>query len=201
MDNIDNTIIEISCDCGAPLCSKCATLDHPGLTCLDNQSMQRKGDNVVIELANDQGWKQCPNCSNVIDLVSGCNHMTCRCGYGFCYLCLQPWDKANGTCSSRQCAVWDEDRLVEAAQNRVEQQVVRRAVPQNQIARMVQREMVALEDNEQCDHEWRRQNVRNGECERCGYDLWSYGMVCQGGCHSTVCYTCAHHRIPQRGWG
>jgi IBR domain, a half RING-finger domain/SAM domain (Sterile alpha motif)/Zinc finger, C3HC4 type (RING finger) len=200
LDRLDSTFTEISCDCGAPLCAKCESLAHPGQSCLVNKAMTAKDDHAVIELAAAQGWKQCPNCSNIIEFISGCNHMTCRCGHGFCYLCLRPWDNTNGMCSTRQCAVWSEDRLVVAAQNRVDQQIIGRNVPQNEIARRVQVEMNALEHNEQCAHQWVRRNMRHRECERCSFYLWSYGMVCHGGCRSVVCYTCAHHRIPQRGW-
>ena len=35
----------------------------------------------VIELAKQSGWRRCQHCRNVIELVYGCNHMTCRCGH------------------------------------------------------------------------------------------------------------------------
>lgn len=136
--------------------------------------------------------------SVMIELRSGCFHMTCsNCNHEFCYRCLRHWDRNNSTCPSGQCELWDEDMLQEAAEARVNRQGVAMA-PRVRLQR-VREEMNALRTNEECLHEWTRQDLV-GECERCGYDLWMYGMVCEGGCNSTVCYTCAHHRIPSRGW-
>lgn len=45
----------------------------------------------------------------MIELTTGCFHMTCRCKTQFCYLCSSPWK----TC---QCPRWDEQRLVTRAE-------------------------------------------------------------------------------------
>lgn len=32
-------------------------------------------------------FKQCPNCKFWVEKNQGCDHMTCRCKYQFCYVC------------------------------------------------------------------------------------------------------------------
>ncbi|KAF0465694.1 Serine/arginine repetitive matrix protein 2 [Gigaspora margarita] len=44
--------------------------------------------------------KQCPNCSSRIKKNEGCDHMTCRCGHQFCWICMNEWDKPHkSSCS------------------------------------------------------------------------------------------------------
>jgi len=40
--------------------------------------------------AGDSDIKQCPGCSRHVMRVIGCLHMTCECGYKFCWSCLGP---------------------------------------------------------------------------------------------------------------
>lgn len=39
------------------------------------------------ELAEKEGWKQCPGCKNIVERIEGCDFMTCQCGHAFCYRC------------------------------------------------------------------------------------------------------------------
>jgi len=41
--------------------------------------------------------KSCPNCRATIEKDDGCNHMTCRCGYHWCWLCVAIIDPNNLT--------------------------------------------------------------------------------------------------------
>ena len=204
LDFVDSTeSSHLDCRCGAALCTICATASHPGITCEENKARRGGSDEAFLKLAREQGWKQCPSCSHMIELVLGCNHMVCSsCRHHFCFQCLLPWDTRSGNCSSGKCAVWEEPNLYARAEERVAAaEMAAGRVLQQQERAVVRADAVrALQANEVCNHHWRRVGLQ-GACERCGYDLWVYGMVCQGVCRATVCYTCCYHRIPRRGWG
>jgi hypothetical protein len=40
--------------------------------------------------------KKCDKCGDHIEKNQGCNHMTCRCGYEFCWLCRKEWKSVGG---------------------------------------------------------------------------------------------------------
>ncbi|KEQ71256.1 hypothetical protein M436DRAFT_65408 [Aureobasidium namibiae CBS 147.97] len=73
------------------------------------------GDAGLESLARTQGWQTCNRCKSVVQLSMGCNHVTCRCGHQFCYVCGAPWK----TCG---CQQWSERNLQQilAIQNREE---------------------------------------------------------------------------------
>ena len=48
----------------------------------DQQQGQQNQANVV-----SKNLKRCPSCNVVIEKTGGCNHMTCKCGTHFCWLC------------------------------------------------------------------------------------------------------------------
>ncbi|KAI1478009.1 hypothetical protein F4774DRAFT_387462 [Daldinia eschscholtzii] len=88
-----------TCDeCGDQTCMICKGATHDG-DCPEDEQL-----NQVIQLATEQHWQRCQNCWAMVELNTGCNHMTCRCGFGFCYVCGGRWK----TC---QCEHWDEHRL------------------------------------------------------------------------------------------
>ncbi|EAW06656.1 uncharacterized protein ACLA_083510 [Aspergillus clavatus NRRL 1] len=48
-------------------------------------------DEEVLQLSEREGWRRCFQCRKVIELGVGCNHITCRCGAEFCYVCGTKW--------------------------------------------------------------------------------------------------------------
>lgn len=36
----------------------------------------------------------------MVEKVEGCNHITCKCKYEFCYLCGGAWNKGNHDCGN-----------------------------------------------------------------------------------------------------
>ncbi|KAH9924190.1 uncharacterized protein B0H18DRAFT_438041 [Fomitopsis serialis] len=53
---------------------------------------------------SQRGWTRCPACDQMIELHSGCYHMTCVCAMQFCYVCGSPWK----TCV---CPQWEQVEL------------------------------------------------------------------------------------------
>lgn len=59
------------CDeCGHHTCTTCKGASHSG-DCPNDGPLQQ-----VIELAREQGWQRCQNCWGMVELNTGCNHMT-----------------------------------------------------------------------------------------------------------------------------
>ncbi|KAH0388043.1 hypothetical protein KCU92_g1140, partial [Aureobasidium melanogenum] len=92
-------------DCGKRTCVICKAAAHRG-DCPRDEDLQQ-----LLQAAEHAGWQRCSSCRRVVDLRSGCNHITCPCGAHFCYVCGAPWiPRACG------CPQWDETRLQERAQ-------------------------------------------------------------------------------------
>ncbi|KAI9805500.1 MAG: hypothetical protein M1825_000751 [Sarcosagium campestre] len=79
-------------------CSRCKTK----VCCLCNGKWHTKREcpkdeetNRFVEIAKQEGWKRCHNCSAMIELKEGCNHMTCRCTAEFCMICGAKWKTCN----------------------------------------------------------------------------------------------------------
>jgi len=99
--------------CHTRTCNRCKSKveDNSWHSCSSNDT-----DGAVLALGKNAKWARCPGCGQMIELVVGCYHMTCRCKTEFCYMCAARWK----TCG---CAQWDEDRLLAAAEQRVDAQL------------------------------------------------------------------------------
>ena len=74
--------------CGGCLhrtCVLCRTKMHSGDCAHDEEKV------AVLSAAREHGWQSCAKCQALVELSSGCNHITCRCGYHFCHLCGVKW--------------------------------------------------------------------------------------------------------------
>ncbi|GAB4815538.1 hypothetical protein N2152v2_002584 [Parachlorella kessleri] len=60
-------------------------------------------DLAVLREAERRRWRRCAQCRHMIELGEGCRHMTCKCGYEFCYICGKPWTKVLGQRSRQGC--------------------------------------------------------------------------------------------------
>ena len=74
------------CDeCASKYCSQCLLAAHPG-DC-DQKEVEFFEKNLH--------YRQCKRCRFIIEKNQGCNHITCRCGYQFCYVCGADWKAAH----------------------------------------------------------------------------------------------------------
>ncbi|GBG91661.1 hypothetical protein CBR_g52697 [Chara braunii] len=92
------------CSCGHMVCWNCRETAHEPATCDQMEKWKERGSWSGIQQQRDREeienarWitgnaKPCPHssCGAPINKNEGCNHMTCRCGHQFCWLCLRDW--------------------------------------------------------------------------------------------------------------
>ncbi|KDO30010.1 hypothetical protein SPRG_05199 [Saprolegnia parasitica CBS 223.65] len=95
--HIDGNESSVVCPgCRRRICTLCSARMHEG-TCDD------AADASLNALGAREGWQRCPHCRRMVELVDGCNHMTCMCRTEFCYVCAARWK----TCG---CPHWHENR-------------------------------------------------------------------------------------------
>ncbi|KAI5066490.1 hypothetical protein GOP47_0019114, partial [Adiantum capillus-veneris] len=101
-------------ECFRLFCVECRVPWHTSMSCQQYQklppNLRDAQDANLYQLAEHQKWQRCKKCCRMIELAEGCYHMTCRCGYEFCYLCGEPWKNKSQSC---RCRLWDEDFLLE----------------------------------------------------------------------------------------
>jgi hypothetical protein len=74
--------------CNTRTCLMCKRNAHPtGKDCPEDWELDQ-----VLKMGDKAGWRRCYKCRNLVELVEGCTHMTCRCKAQFCYICGGVWD-------------------------------------------------------------------------------------------------------------
>ncbi|KAG2558383.1 hypothetical protein PVAP13_8NG110704 [Panicum virgatum] len=96
VDDRGGDVPESECPaCRRLFCARCRVPWHAGITCAEYGQLapgdKGKEDLVVLEMAKGEKWKRCPQCKYFVEKHNGCVHMTCRCGFQFCYACGEPW--------------------------------------------------------------------------------------------------------------
>lgn len=122
--------------CSSPTCSRFldgrsrgVILDCPGAKCSTRTCGWCKGrvggrgwhickedsrDAQVLAFSRGKGWASCPGCGQIIELNTGCFHITCRCKTQFCYLCTARWKNC-------ACPQFEDPEVIQAAEERVRQ--------------------------------------------------------------------------------
>ncbi|GAM29242.1 hypothetical protein SAMD00019534_124180 [Acytostelium subglobosum LB1] len=88
--------------CKKVQCLKCKTAYHEGTSCEKYQQWLKEngqGDTLFEKVVQEKGFRKCPKCSATVEKREGCNHMTCRCQWHFCYRC-----GGNFPCLNPNCA-------------------------------------------------------------------------------------------------
>lgn len=83
--------------CAVKLCTTCRGPQHPS----NEDCPQDYGLGPTLDQAERAGWRRCYRCRALVELTSGCRHITCKCRAEFCYTCGARW---------RTCACTEADQ-------------------------------------------------------------------------------------------
>jgi len=82
----------VSCSCGTFFCFSCGQERHNPASCteLTNWLSKESSQEDAVKLIEATA-KQCPHCNQFVTRNDGCNHMRCRCGKDWCWMCRKDW--------------------------------------------------------------------------------------------------------------
>ncbi|KAL5728494.1 RBR-type E3 ubiquitin transferase [Ranunculus cassubicifolius] len=103
VDDGNVLVMESECPhCRRLFCAQCKVSWHSDISCEDFQKLNEhergRDDRMVMELAKQKKWGRCPSCKFYVEKKDGCQHITCRCGFQFCYGCGITWGSHHGGC-------------------------------------------------------------------------------------------------------
>jgi len=85
--------------CRSPGCNFAIVLDGKShvycLGCFNAHNLSGSSDKEFLKFVNSSNFRQCRLCNYWVEKNQGCNHMTCRCKYEFCYRCGAKWRTCN----------------------------------------------------------------------------------------------------------
>ncbi|KEH34166.1 IBR domain protein [Medicago truncatula] len=97
-DEAGRAITSCECPyCHRLFCAQCKVPWHGNMNCQEFEKSEigqglKQSDRKFLELAKREKWKRCPKCSMHVQRTTGCEHMRCRCGCHFCYMCGRDWN-------------------------------------------------------------------------------------------------------------
>ena len=111
MKKNDNSLKKYSCPiCKEEFCVNGCPETHKGLTCQQYQNLIKKEGNEFYNIVKKNHIKTCEKCGAWIEKNKGCNHITCKCTYQFCYICGVQWKNCN-------CGLYDKVDDSEISEN------------------------------------------------------------------------------------
>ncbi|KAI4980950.1 probable E3 ubiquitin-protein ligase RNF217 [Hordeum vulgare subsp. vulgare] len=99
----EGSVTQSECQvCRRLFCAHCAVPWHAGVSCAEFAQLgageRGREDLLLVEAARECKWKRCPRCRFYVEKSHGCLHITCRCGFEFCYGCQKPWQLEHDGC-------------------------------------------------------------------------------------------------------
>lgn len=122
--------------CKHTTCKLCRALQHDG-----ECAGPSKEDDQAFALMKKEGYQTCSECDRVVERTQGCPHMTCYCGYEFCYHCGGPIMGCNGCGHLERDLESETPTFEQIAQNQIATATVNSAV---QAAHMIETELLYL---------------------------------------------------------
>ncbi|KAB5551397.1 hypothetical protein GE09DRAFT_1288029 [Coniochaeta sp. 2T2.1] len=86
-DRVDLALRTATCASGHVVCTMCRGPSHPA----EEACPQDRDTLLADRLAEEEGWRRCNRCHVLVEHKEACQHMTCRCGAEFCYVCGLTW--------------------------------------------------------------------------------------------------------------
>ncbi|KAI3512469.1 hypothetical protein L1887_19785 [Cichorium endivia] len=91
-------------NCNRLFCAQCKVAWHSGIDCSEFKSLKKNERNpediMLMQLAKNNKWRRCPSCKFYVEKRDGCLHISCRCGYEFCYGCGKMYDGSHACVSA-----------------------------------------------------------------------------------------------------
>ncbi|KAG5918508.1 hypothetical protein E4U42_006829 [Claviceps africana] len=167
--------------CQSTTCTICKGKSHSRDCPVDTSAAD------VLRIAAENGWQRCYSCGRLVDLVTGCNHITCRCKAEFCYVCGVKWKQC-------QCGIWDEGRLMERVGDVVDREARGRNARGEERQALLDRMRRNLIRNHECEeHRWEYLQGKH-RCEECGDRMPMFIYECRF-CHIMACRRCRYNRL------
>lgn len=85
LDELNNSSLDVNgpigCpQCCYPLCHRCKSEWHAGMTCDQYHYISDKSRDAFTRFCRDMRWMRCFECGHVVEKRAGCNHITCMRG-------------------------------------------------------------------------------------------------------------------------
>ena len=156
---------------------------------------------MLADVAKLEGWMRCSRCQTFVSLKHGCNHITCFCGFEFCYECGAEWaDK--GSSNACSCALFNEEMLYREGERQVEAQedLLGRPLEREEAAAVWQGVQLMNDAGHECSHrskvtlylrEFSKRKKRC--CDNCEEPIPWFCYECTD-CTFRVCKVCRFNR-------